>query len=1709
MVYINKKHRFRRKITKTNIMFYERRNTRKLCVNFQPSSDEEGQKSTPKQEEGEGANKGRRRMSQQDSKEKRCKGCNYLEKEHFVSFNRPKPWSKVKTWRSDLHLDSVDFGQTGINRKIRLVGCSNEDSAGVVSEVGGIEKTAQLTIVADDTHPLVVVEHLLDDWKLDLPNICISVIGTTGKHVVMPPRYLARLKQGLLSAVSSTSCWVLTGGTNQGVDAIACDALKNAQLTSWMGTQDAPEFEILGIVNWNCISQHQHISRWAFDTNNQSTANKKYSKGENNPNEVEPFEYHVRKATFDSTTGERFPAFNPMCSFFVGVESGIQSNKGAELFVRSSLEELIQADPSDSQHFNGVGLNIPTVLILIGGDFDTFERAANAVEKEIPIILCEGSGLATDIIASGIRVSQKSADFKLSKEQEQVLVKLMETQLSTKPPKGKIFPSALFEGSRHLPFLRKCVKHRKMVFFYRIDLSVSHLDVAIMRALLKSGPARRKDPVQLAVRWNRCDEVVEDHLKSPQTGLGGSRFQQSSRGSPDKRLGMFGKTGFDINEKPNIKELVTQALLEDKPEFIKLFLEHGLDIRKYLTTNQLAQIYEASCSVYPPLVKLLKKARNGKAKSYFKIKHVYNLIHTWTSASLQHQLRTIPDNRNTPGRRSSGDGWKGRRGRRNTVRELKTFEDPFRELCIWAILTHKMEMALFFWSRAKSPLMMALIGSRLWEAHRSALPQRDEEIRLEMEANSLHFSQLAQEMIELSWQVNKQMAQQLVTYKFRAFGRINVMDLAAFIEAKEIIAHPLMQVAIDYMWKAGMRASLQQVLFTFLLPVLLPFRIPIFFRDSSDANPKLTQPSPSSSPSNQLEEGSPSDETSGGGCHEIDEEEEQEDEDEGEEETAFLDQNHQQQHTPIRKMKPMMHRPPSISEFLQEDERTQRLLKAKRELIRKSEVAKMEALRREKKKLLETAKEGDVDVFARAAIALRKIQLSQRKDHTSNELSATNHVNSSTSIKEKAMKDQLRRGARRDSESDSDSEQEGVGGEGAGEGEAGEGDSGGEEGVEGTNGVRTGTLHTLDTNESDMGEGDSEGEMNENENENDTDICKYQVHHLTDDEDYRMHVNEYRQSRDVTTEQSLGGSNTDTSQDLVSPSSLGRQTPQQQGHAHVQQTPRFLSVNKKPRQSKRDNSLSIQMGAPGGVEDGDTKNALVMKAAHLFKNRRSTIDQGKEDDSSKKGKDIEKGDEKEKEAKEKEAARLEALKTKCSELKPEPDEDSEVSVVSAGQMLMTFYTSPISKFCMHTIAYLVFLNLFTISTFETGQGMRSIWGIMSFQFMICYALEAYRQLVTQRANWGMKLRIWAMSEWNIIELVYLSMGLVSFPLTSWEATRNTAIVMNCGINMLMWIRLLRFYQCSSRLGPMWIMIRKMMAETLWFMAIMVVLLFAFGIFIFAVNVPQDSYREARCLSDLHQGDESTMSSSSTIASLISGGGGGKHRSSKPTSVASYSSVAPHDNSTSPCENLQPLFWAKPSYIFLRPYLMSLGNQFLDWTFMGPHFRFTTWMCFFFVVIGNALMLNLLVAIYGGIFNEIVQKADMEWKTEMYWLMKDFKSKTFLPPPISIFETIGLWLHFVCIERKRPVPTKSSEEQDKIASLAILESYCVQTVLDTRNREKTSLDVTNGVIRNREISCGTIQESIQNVHELRTELSNRKHEREEKRRERRRITAKKT
>ena len=77
--------------------------------------------------------------------------------------------------------------------------------------------------------------------------------------------------------------------------------------------------------------------------------------------------------------------------------------------------------------------------------------------------------------------------------------------------------------------------------------------------------------------------------------------------------------------------------------------------------------------------------------------------------------------------------------------------------------------------------MLALICSRLWEAHKTVVPPRDEETRAGMVENSKYYLKMASEMVDLAWHVNREMAADLVTYKYRGFERTNLMDLAAFI----------------------------------------------------------------------------------------------------------------------------------------------------------------------------------------------------------------------------------------------------------------------------------------------------------------------------------------------------------------------------------------------------------------------------------------------------------------------------------------------------------------------------------------------------------------------------------------------------------------------------------------------------------------------------------------------------------------------------------------------------------------------------------------------------------------------------------------------------------------------------------------------------------------------------------------------------------------
>ena len=85
-------------------------------------------------------------------------------------------------------------------------------------------------IIADNTHPGMPVQVLVERWKVPVPDFIVSVIGTTHESPVTPEQF-QYFKPDFNRAVSSSNVWVIGGGSLHGVDKLVSECLKGIKLT--------------------------------------------------------------------------------------------------------------------------------------------------------------------------------------------------------------------------------------------------------------------------------------------------------------------------------------------------------------------------------------------------------------------------------------------------------------------------------------------------------------------------------------------------------------------------------------------------------------------------------------------------------------------------------------------------------------------------------------------------------------------------------------------------------------------------------------------------------------------------------------------------------------------------------------------------------------------------------------------------------------------------------------------------------------------------------------------------------------------------------------------------------------------------------------------------------------------------------------------------------------------------------------------------------------------------------------------------------------------------------------------------------------------------------------------------------------------------------------------------------------------------------------
>ncbi|XP_069140029.1 transient receptor potential cation channel subfamily M member 8-like isoform X2 [Argopecten irradians] len=301
------------------------------------------------------------------------------------------------------------------------------------------------------------------------------------------------------------------------------------------------------------------------------------------------------------------------------------------------------------------------------------------------------------------------------------------------------------------------------------------------------------------------------------------------------------------------------------------------------------------------------------------------------------------------------------------------------------------------------------------------------------------------------------------------------------------------------------------------------------------------------------------------------------------------------------------------------------------------------------------------------------------------------------------------------------------------------------------------------------------------------------------------------------------------------------------------------------------------------------------------------------------------------------------------------------------QKITTFYTAPITKFANHTLMYMVFLILFTymlLVDFEAHRitPLECICIAWIFTFMVD---DIYTLLTFPSPTFYGKLRDWyGFLKW--LDLINFILAFIAFIIHFWEDWFGVTKIMYCINGVILYIRILKTYTANANLGPKMVMIQRMMAELRMFVMVLLVFLLAYGISSQALL-----YKQRRpswiILKDVFYFPYWQLFGEIFLDDL------------NTDSDCVEAARAINDTAKAAAEELYCLQNHWLVYFLLAAYLM----------------------------VGNVLLLNLLIAIFSHVFDTIEENSIEIWKYQMYFLTMEFDNKTAFVPPFSIFAHVYL------------------------------------------------------------------------------------------------------
>ncbi|CAF0806293.1 unnamed protein product [Adineta ricciae] len=624
------------------------------------------------------------------------------------------------------------FNRSSSNFLLATLGAK---SYGTITFRRNYSNRANFIRIPPDAPPTQVRELFFRQRQHHRPALVISVTGSVREYS-MKSKLFRTFRQGLLKVAKTTDVWLLTNGISTSVTKLIGEISRT-------NPDPSRPIHLIGIAPWGCVSGVEQL-----DVHGVNVVYNKPKTNENNQSSLERNHAH-----------------------FIFIDDGTKQQFGGEVQFRGRFEKSISGEScflqSSTKQKSTHTRNIPVVLIVIEGGFDTIKKIHETVMKnQIPVVLLEGTGGCCDLFGkfmhlydeydSNVTTNEQTSDHSLSVNEKTEFVKtklreklqINDSKLNTS---SSTETSNATDGTDYFQLIYECI-HTRRVYLNFIDLKLhspteADLDLAILQALLNVTSENdssnvnneyRREQLNLAFEWKRIDIVKNFIMKDERDW---------------KTI--------------DVSDLFIKALQQNQASFIQLFLDHDFPLDDLFQDddNRLIALYETenyqiTDNLNHPLRSIYHEIIQPLIGDFFQADAIFDC----DDCSL------------------------------NDSSSMMSALDAEKELFLWSVITGKQDLALLFWARGKNKICAALIATLLYKS--KARKEKDEHY-IEW---ADEFQSLAVEILEKFYVTNTFECTQAIIREIPQFGNVTWLHLAVMAEAKLFIAEKAVQDVLSDIW---------------------------------------------------------------------------------------------------------------------------------------------------------------------------------------------------------------------------------------------------------------------------------------------------------------------------------------------------------------------------------------------------------------------------------------------------------------------------------------------------------------------------------------------------------------------------------------------------------------------------------------------------------------------------------------------------------------------------------------------------------------------------------------------------------------------------------------------------------------------------------------------------------------------------------------------